>query len=44
LDIQGCDNIGISEQHWDSQISLIAKTVQNSVDIKKMCSDVIGLN
>src|SRR5919202_806452 len=44
LDIQGCDNIGISEQQWDSQISLIAKTVQNSVDIKKMCSDVIGLN
>ena len=44
LDIQGCDNIGISEQQWDSQISLIAKTVQNSVDIKKICSNVIGLN
>jgi adenosylcobyric acid synthase len=44
LDIQGCDNIGISESHWDNQINLIAKTVQNSVDIKKMSTDVIGLN
>jgi cobyric acid synthase len=44
LDTQHCDNIGMSELHWDSQISLIAKTVQNSVDIKKMSTDVIGLN
>jgi adenosylcobyric acid synthase len=44
LDIQRWDTIGMSELDWDSQISLIAKTVQNSVDIKKMSTDVIGLN
>lgn len=44
LDIQDCHNIGMSERHWDSQISLIAKTIQNSIDIKKMSTDVIGLN
>jgi cobyric acid synthase len=44
LDIQDRHNIGMSERHWDSQISLIAKTVQNSIDIKKMSTDVIGLN
>jgi adenosylcobyric acid synthase len=44
LDIQVSNNSGMSERHWDSQISLIAKTVQNSIDIKKMSTDVIGLN
>src|SRR5215212_1817067 len=44
LDIQDSHNIGMSERHWDSQISLIAKTVQNSIDIKKMSTDVIGFN
>jgi len=44
LDIQGSDNRGMSQRHWDSQISLIAKTVQSSIDIKKMSADVIGLN
>ncbi len=44
LDRQDWDNIAMSELHWDSQISHIAKTVQNSVDIKKVSTDVIGLN
>src|SRR5919199_330349 len=44
LDRQDWDNIEMSELHWDSQISHIAKTVQNSVDIKKVSTDVIGLN
>ena len=44
LDIQDSRTSTIGERQWDSQISLIAKTVQNSTDIKKMSADVIGLN
>lgn len=44
LDIQDSRTSTIGERQWDSQISLIAKTVQNSTDIKKMSVDVIGLN
>lgn len=44
LDIQDSRTSTIGEQQWDSQISLIAKTVQNSTDIKKMSVDLIGLN
>jgi adenosylcobyric acid synthase len=44
LDIQDSRASAMCERQWDSQISLIAKTVQNNTDIKKMSVDVIGLN
>src|SRR5919197_4391726 len=44
LDGQASNRAVMSEGNWDRQISLIAKTVQKSIDIQNLSTNVIGLS
>jgi adenosylcobyric acid synthase len=44
LDWRASNRAVMSEGNWDRQISLIAKTVQKSIDIQKLSTNVIGLS
>jgi adenosylcobyric acid synthase len=44
LDGKACDKTLISEEHWDRQINLLAKTVLKNINIDYLSTNIIGIS